>query len=71
MRLEAALHHMDIAYQTENLREYELTKHLSLRLRFPIAFLRLRATGRCEIDTFRSGCSTSIIPAATCGASAV
>jgi hypothetical protein len=49
-RLESALHHMEMAYLNENLREYELTKHISLRLQFPMAFLRLRATGRCEID---------------------
>src|SRR5690606_8536093 len=33
-----------------NLREYELTKHISLRLHFPLAFLYLRATGYCEIE---------------------
>jgi hypothetical protein len=49
-RLESALHHMEMAYANENLREYELTKHISLRLQFPMAFLRLRATGRCEIE---------------------
>jgi hypothetical protein len=49
-RLESALHHMEMAYLDENVREYELTKHISLRLQFPMAFLRLRATGRCEID---------------------
>jgi hypothetical protein len=49
-RLESALHHMETAYLNENVREYELTKHFSLRLQFPMAFLRLRATGRCEID---------------------
>jgi hypothetical protein len=49
-RLEASLHHMEMSYLDENVREYELSKHLSLRLHFPMAFLRLRATGRCEID---------------------
>jgi Tc toxin complex TcA C-terminal TcB-binding domain len=49
-RLEAALHHMEMAYLNENVREYELAKHISLRQQFPMAFLRLRATGRCEID---------------------
>jgi hypothetical protein len=49
-RLESALHHMEMGYLNENVREYELTKHISLRLQFPMAFLRLRATGRCEID---------------------
>ena len=49
-RLESALHHMEMAYLDENVREYELTKHFSLRQQFPMAFLRLRTTGRCEID---------------------
>lgn len=49
-RLSVALRHMEKAYLDENVREYELTKHLSLRLHFPKEFLRLRATGRCEFE---------------------
>jgi Tc toxin complex TcA C-terminal TcB-binding domain len=49
-RLEFALRRMEKAYCDENVREYELTKHISLRLQFPGAFLRLRTTGYCEID---------------------
>ena len=49
-RLSASLRHMDKAYLDENVREYELTKHLSLRLHFPLEFLRLRTTGQCEIE---------------------
>jgi hypothetical protein len=49
-RLGLASRHMEKAYLDENVREHELTKHLSLRLHFPIAFLQMRATGRCEID---------------------
>jgi hypothetical protein len=49
-RLSTALRHMEKAYLDENIREYELTKHLSLRLNFPLEFLRLRTTGYCEID---------------------
>jgi len=49
-RLGLALRHMEKAYMDENVREYELTKHFSLRLHFPVAFLKLRATGCCEID---------------------
>jgi hypothetical protein len=49
-RLESALHHMEKAYLDENVREYELTKHFSLRLHFPMEFLRLKMTGRCEIE---------------------
>jgi hypothetical protein len=49
-RLGLALRHMEKAYMDENVREHELTKHFSLRLHFPRAFLKLRATGCCEID---------------------
>jgi hypothetical protein len=49
-RLQLALRHMEKAYYDENVREYELTKHISLRLHFPMAFLQLRTTGYCEVD---------------------
>lgn len=49
-RLSVALRHMEKAYLDENVREYELTKTFSLRLHFPMEFLRLRTTGVCEID---------------------
>jgi hypothetical protein len=49
-RLSAALRHMEKSYLDENVREYELTKHVSLRLNFPLEFLRLRTTGYCEIE---------------------
>jgi hypothetical protein len=49
-RLESALRHMEKAYLDENVREYELTKHFSLRLHFPREFLQLKVTGRCEIE---------------------
>ena len=49
-RLECALRTMEKAYLDENRREYELTKHISLRLQFPAAYLRLRITGHCQID---------------------
>jgi Tc toxin complex TcA C-terminal TcB-binding domain len=49
-RLDLALHHMEKAYLDRNVREYELTKHFSLRLHFPKAYLRLRTTGYCEIE---------------------
>lgn len=49
-RLEVALRHMEKAYLDENIREYELTKHFSLREHFPMEYLRLRTTGYCEID---------------------
>jgi hypothetical protein len=49
-RLELAVRQMEIAYRNENTREYEITKHISLRLHFPLAFLSLKLTGRCEIE---------------------
>ena len=49
-RLQVALKHMEKAYYDENCREYELSKHISLRLHSPIALLQLKATGRCEIE---------------------
>jgi hypothetical protein len=49
-RLVFALQQMEKAYRDENRRELELTKHLSLRLHFPLEYLQLRLTGHCEID---------------------
>jgi hypothetical protein len=49
-RLQAALRRMEQAYQDDNLREYELTKHISMRQLFPLQLLELRLTGRCEIE---------------------
>jgi hypothetical protein len=49
-RLPAAVRRMEKAYFDENIREYELTKHFSLRQSFPLAYLQLRTTGRCEIE---------------------
>jgi hypothetical protein len=49
-RLQLAVRQMEKAYLDENCREYELTKHISLRLHFPFAFLQLQMTGYCEIE---------------------
>ena len=49
-RLHVALRRMESAYRDSDCREYELTKHVSLRLDFPLAFLKLRETGRAEIE---------------------
>jgi Tc toxin complex TcA C-terminal TcB-binding domain len=48
--LDAALRTMEREYLDENVREYELTKHFSLRTHFPLAYLQLRRTGHCEIE---------------------
>jgi hypothetical protein len=49
-RLQLAVRRMEGSYLDTNVRDYELTKHISLRLHFPMAFLQLLATGRCEIE---------------------
>lgn len=49
-RLYHDLKRMDVAYLEENRRELELTKHVSLRDRFPEAFFDLVETGACEIE---------------------
>lgn len=49
-KLELALYSMERAHMNKNCREYELTKHISLRLHFPAAFVMLKATGYCEVD---------------------
>jgi hypothetical protein len=48
--LLSQLSHMEKAYFDHNCREYELTKTMSLRLSFPMEFLRLKLTGCCEIE---------------------
>jgi hypothetical protein len=47
--LHLDLKRMEMAYHEHNKREYELTKHISLRQLDPIALLDLKATGSCEI----------------------
>jgi hypothetical protein len=49
-RLQLALQRMESEYVACNRREYELTKHISLALHFPLQFLRLKLTGCCEIE---------------------
>ncbi|HBP89133.1 MAG TPA: toxin [Nitrospiraceae bacterium] len=40
---------MEMAYHEHHRREYELTKHLSLRQLDPLALLNLKASGLCEV----------------------
>ncbi|HEX7835950.1 MAG TPA: hypothetical protein VF469_00735 [Kofleriaceae bacterium] len=49
-QLTLSLRRMEKAYCDENVREYELTKHISLRQLFPSQFLKLKTTGHCEIE---------------------
>jgi hypothetical protein len=39
-----------VAYLEEHRREYELAKHVSLAMLNPIALVRLKEEGRCEIE---------------------
>lgn len=49
-RLYLDVKRMEVAYHELNQREYELTKHVSLRQIDPVALLTLRATGGCEFE---------------------
>jgi hypothetical protein len=44
------LKRMEMAYHENNRREFELTRHVSLRQLDPFALIGLRATGSCEIS---------------------
>ncbi len=47
--LQLDLKRLEMAYHDQNLREYEITRHVSLSRLDPIALLKLKATGSCEI----------------------
>ena len=49
-RLQLALNSMEGKYMDLNCREYEITKHISLRVDLPFAFLQLKTLGWCEFD---------------------
>ncbi|MEU6354956.1 hypothetical protein ABZ896_37540, partial [Streptomyces sp. NPDC047072] len=49
-RLAHDLRRLETAYQEQNRREYELTKHVSLAQLDPVALLRLRQNGECFVD---------------------
>lgn len=49
-QLQADLRRMEVAYLEGNHREYEMTKHVSLRQLNPTALLMLKATGTCEVS---------------------
>jgi hypothetical protein len=48
--LQASLSAMQSAYLDNNKREYELTKHVSMRQLDPRSFLDLKATGKCTFQ---------------------
>jgi hypothetical protein len=49
-KLALDLQRMEMAYHERNEREYELTKHVSLRELNPEKLLELRETGRCDVE---------------------
>jgi hypothetical protein len=48
--LSLAVRRMDAAYTSENVRDYELAKHVSLRKFFGSAFLDLKVNGECTVE---------------------
>lgn len=48
-KLHHDLRRMEVAFLEQNKREYELTKHVSLRQLNPLALLQLKATGSCDV----------------------
>jgi receptor-binding and translocation channel-forming TcA subunit of Tc toxin len=49
-RLSLDVKRMELAYHELNRREYELTKHVSLRQVNPRALVELRTVGQCTVD---------------------
>ncbi len=41
---------MDVAYLDQNKREYEVTKHISLKAIDPISLVTLKETGECLVN---------------------
>ena len=48
-KLQYDLRRMETAYLEQNLRDFELTKSISLLLLDPLALVKLRETGKCDI----------------------
>ena len=51
-KLQLALRRLELAYQEKNLRELELTKHISLQLLVPLQLMMLKETGKCSVTLF-------------------
>jgi peptidoglycan hydrolase-like protein with peptidoglycan-binding domain len=49
-RLQYDLERMDVGYLENNLREYEITQHVSLAQLDPVALTQLRTSGGCEFS---------------------
>jgi hypothetical protein len=48
--LQLQLRQLERAHQEQDRRELEVTKHISLRQHAPLALIRLKETGRCEVE---------------------
>jgi hypothetical protein len=48
-RLYLVLKQMERSYLEQNKREYEITKHISLIMNDPMALIKLKETGQCEV----------------------
>jgi hypothetical protein len=48
-QLRLALTQLEQAYMSQNKRDYEITKHISLALADPLALIQLKETGSCEL----------------------
>jgi hypothetical protein len=48
--LHLDLKRMELAYHENNKREYELTRHVSVRQLDPVALLTLKSTGSCQVN---------------------
>ena len=48
-KLHNDLRRMEIAFLDKNKREFELTKHVSLRQLDPLSLLQLKVTGKCQV----------------------
>src|SRR6185369_17787752 len=49
-RLWLDLKRLEMAYQEQYQREYELTRHISLREWFPLQLIEMRTSGKCQIE---------------------
>jgi peptidoglycan hydrolase-like protein with peptidoglycan-binding domain len=48
--LQLQLRQLERAHEEQDRRELEVTKHISLRQHAPLALIRLKETGRCEVE---------------------
>ena len=49
-KLAQSIRRMEASYLDQNKRELEITRHISLAQYFPVEFMKLKATGHCELN---------------------